>query len=143
MGCDIHIAVEENTPHGWLPVRLMYSFHRKIWDADKNGLDGFSSPAVCERHYTFFAALAGVRGHGPKARGWPDDINPATRYFLERHGGDHTPSWYPLAEFCKIWRDIESPADEFTQKYPATHLFMIDSADENAGRFRVLFNFDS
>lgn len=124
-----------------MPVRLMYSIRAQTWGAPADR--GFACPLITQRDYRFFAALAGVRGDGPEAKGLPNDINPATAYWLERWGGDHTPSWYPIDEFCAIWmktRD-DGEIDDFIKKYPVSSLFYIDG--HNDEEYRVIFNFDS
>lgn len=144
MGCDIHIAIEEKTEHGWMPVRFMNPIHQR---PVKDRSTGYAAAQIAERNYPFFAALAGVRGIGPDAKGFPTDINQATKHWLEEHGGDHTPSWYPLAEFLSIYTQVEkddtSEASEFARKYPASQFFYLDRGDEQPDRFRVIFNFDS
>lgn len=141
MGCDIHMVVEERiAPGWWTPVRMMYCFN-SIYKTEHG--TRFASPIACSRNYERFAALAGVRGDGPEASGLPSDVNPATRHFLEHHGGDHSASWLPLAEALKRFVATEYYDDlaDHEKKHPASFYFFLD--DVNLEKYRLVFNFDS
>ncbi len=140
MGCDIHMVVEERVAPGWwTPVRMMYAFN-SVYKTEHGSR--FASPMSCSRNYERFAALAGVRGDGPEAVGFPDDVSPATRHFLENHGGDHTPSWLPLQEALKRFVETEHyELEDFDKKYPASFYFFLD--DDDLSKYRLVFNFDS
>lgn len=55
MGCDIHCYIEFKEP-------------------GNNGWNPFGGKTYVGRNYAMFAALAGVRGDGPPAKGLPEDI---------------------------------------------------------------------
>lgn len=145
MGCDIHMVVEKNigtedSPR-WVPYRMPRS-HQNVYAKEPG--KRFSSPMALSRNYERFAALAGVRGCGPAARGWPEDINEATRHLLE-NDGDHTPSWLPLAEAVPIFLATDYyDLSDFDRKYPAYFYFGVEEeSDGSLSRFRLVFNFDS
>ena len=147
MGCDIHIAVERKIADGfWTPVRFMSPI--KVHLSPENKI-GYAKAQVCSRNYEFFAAIAGVRGDGPEARGYPEDVSPSTRFYLESVG-DHTPSWLPIKDFLAAFMATRwvSPIEKENAgngeiKYPASEFFYLDEADETPDDYRVVFNFDS
>jgi len=128
MGCDIHICVEKKIGDNWVML----------------GRPGFRSP--CEdRNYERFAALAGVRGAGPAPRGLPDDISPATKFWMDKYS-DHSCSWLPMEEAAKIFLETSyyagSKPDGYAQKYPCHHYFEIYDTEDPAN-YRIVFGFDS
>src|SRR5882672_4508786 len=129
MGCDIHLVVERRIkqspmPDKWIAVRIL----EHINTAEKQKYDmNFATPAAKERNYERFAALAGVRGDGPEARGMPADAS-ETAVLLYRIEGNHTPSWLPLSEAATIFAETEyHELTEFDRKYPTYHYFGIET----------------
>ena len=89
MGCDIHTAVEkyDEDSDTWfmIPVEIYQDIER--------------------RNYEFFAALAGVRGKGPEAKGLPDDISLGSQWIVHGWGTDgHSHTWEMLDDFLEIYK---------------------------------------
>jgi hypothetical protein len=141
MGCDIHMVLEQNDPEfGWVGIDA-FRGHR-----DRKGESSW--PGATERHYMRFAALAGVRGDGPEAKGVPDDASPLTRLCVREWDGDgHSHSWLPLKEaasiFSKRFYAGEVPLDpkSYEAEYPASYWF--DADDDQTNLFRLVFWFDN
>ena len=142
MGCDIHGVVERKVEGHWIAVRTLHGFESQ----QKNEYGNcWASPLAKARNYERFAALAGVRGDGPAARGLPLDASLTARHLFQ-HEGDHTPSWLPLAEATAIflrteWRGDKLPEHE--RNYPARLYFSLDDTDIQAYEHRLVFWFDS
>lgn len=135
MGCDIHGVVERKWKGKWVAIRTLDHCH--------DGKGQFVTPAAKERNYERFAALAGVRGEGPPARGLPEDASETSAMRFETEG-DHTPSWLPLKEATEIFRDTDwylSKNPEQAQYANAYYFFGIE--DENLDDYRLVFWFDS
>lgn len=141
MGCDIHLIVERQVGDKWIAVRLLDGYH--------NHIDGkWSSPAARSRSYERFAALAGVRGDGPVAKGLPDDLSETARFLIDDYGSDgHSHSWLPVEEavdiFLKTQWKPETNLSEFNRKYPAYFYFGLEESDLNKARHRLVFWFDN
>lgn len=124
MGCDIHGWIEKKVNGKWIAIRELRDEGR-------------------ERHYIRFAALAGVRGRGPSARGLPKDISDTCAYAAEGWGTDgHSHSWLPLLEAVDIYhksRYDQETRDDFMEKYPSEHFFGITAGPER----RLVFWFDN
>lgn len=87
MGCDIHLHVEQ------------LDEDTQTWFMTKNSIKGAE-----DRQYNLFAALAGVRGEGPEAKGIPDNLSLGVRYEYELWESDaHSASYYDLDEFMDIY----------------------------------------
>lgn len=91
MGCDIHMCVEQKNGDKWVSC-----------DKTKRHKDGrlsIQNPIYHDRHYTTFAALAGVRGRLESdqkypLRGFPEDASPETKEMYEQYGSDaHSASY--------------------------------------------------
>ncbi len=147
MGCDIHFLVErrvkrEPLPDQWVAVRIMLHGFATSPRGDKQN---YAWPAGVERNYDRFAALAGVRGNGPAARGLPTDASDTAR-LLFKICGDHTPSWLPLADAAHIFKRTERcetmrPVD---RDYPEQYYFNVEpETDGPIEDHRVVFWFDS
>ena len=131
MGCDIHYVVEEPMEDsGWIgimsteaPFAPPFEIRRKIplWQ-------------FIDRDYAFFAALAGVRGDGPKPLGLPSDASEMTRYYAEGSDG-HSHSHCSLREFAALKALV---GVDFTEQQADT---IIDNEDSRY--LRVCFWFDN
>jgi hypothetical protein len=141
MGCDIHGLVERKVNGKWICWRTLNPVHTSR--PDEHG-SSFASPAALSRNYERFAALAGVRGDGPDARGLPDDATDTATHLFETEEG-HTPSWLPLQEATDIFLATERyDLREFDRKYPAYYYFGVESeSDGPLSDFRLVFWFDS
>jgi hypothetical protein len=140
MGCDIHLVLERRRKDGkWVAIDT-FTGHESALDK------GYAWPAATSRNYQRFAALAGVRGDGPAARGMPDDASETARFLAEEKwdSDGHTHSWLPLAEAADIFLRTHGPveADSFAAKYPCAYFFGIDS-DEGFDAYRLVFWFDN
>lgn len=139
MGCDIHGVIEKRTDSGkWVTIRTLDGAGR-----DQDGK--WICPAATVRNYRRFAALAGVRGDGPDARGLPDDASETARWKFENEG-DHTPSWLPLVEAAQIYcvtdyRETDSREETYRQQFPCSFYFGEDADD--VSDLRLVFWFDS
>jgi hypothetical protein len=126
MGCDIHIVLErrhsEREP--WIGV--------VAFDAIKVS----KRPPADDRYYEFFAAIAGVRGPGPKPLGMPPDMSELSRVQCSEMGTDgHSHSYLPAADFCERFRrasDGKDSDDEILGVYM-----------ESDEQWRVVFWFDN
>ncbi len=124
MGCDIHGTVEKKVGEKWVMVNRLYD-------------------EAIERNYARFAALAGVRGEGPKPKGLPQDMADSTRIYVEEWEGDgHSHSWLIIEEAAKIWMESDWGKDDFARSYPVVHYFNIER-EIHPGEYRVVFWFDN
>jgi hypothetical protein len=135
MGCDIHMVLERKmSEYHWLGVRTFDGFHTG------DNLE-WESPPATYRNYLRFAALAGVRGDGPEARGMPPDASELSRYLFQIEG-DHTPSWLPLREAAAIFLITgRGPVSDWIRESPACFYFGV--SDDDIDQFRLVFWFDS
>jgi hypothetical protein len=128
MGCDIHICLEVLERGQWL---LIGYFHAKS--------------RACERNYDRFAAMAGVRGEGPKPQGMPSNAGEGTLWRRKKYGGDgHSESWLPLKVAGGIYAATYWPANDATDYYkthPCDYFF--DISDDDAPNYRIVFWFDN
>ena len=119
MGADIHLYAEMRLPSGsWVCVRDLNSAIRN--QGLRSYEEGKSVPShsywrLCDRNYALFAALAGVRGEGPKPKDLPEDVSEYVQYWADRWDGDaHSHSWCTAQEFMTAWirvgRDINNPS---------------------------------
>lgn len=140
MGCDINGLIERRVNGKWICWRTLNCIH----STDGLPSESFQSPAALDRNYGRFAALAGVRGDGPQARGLPDDASDTAVHLFETQG-DHTPSWLPIKDATRIFSETEHHTlRDFDQQYPAYFYFGLE--DEIEGMpddFRLVFWFDS
>lgn len=125
MGCDIHVCVEKKINGRWVMLNA----------------PGWKSPCE-ERTYKRFAALAGVRGDGPKPRGIPKNASVATRFWLDKRA-DHSHSWLTMNDACKVFCETGfKPLSEWAKAYPAHYFFEIYDT-EDPKDYRIVFGFDS
>lgn len=93
MGTDIHGLIETQDDDGsWHMIYVLRS-----------------NDIIERRDYEVFAALAGVRGEGPKAKGFPIDLSPEARWIFD-NSGDHTPSWVTVAELVEVMNTHGPPS---------------------------------
>lgn len=151
VGCDIHYVVERRVSSGgplgdrWVGVST--GQHVRTFKRREDDL-GFAIPVAKERNYKRFAALAGVRGDGPKPLGLPADISDLTK--LEVHGwGDdgHSHSWLTIRDAARVFLETEYPyghgePTEYERKYPVSHFFEIED-DDALDDYRLIFWFDN
>lgn len=122
MGCDIHALIERKVCGKWVMV---------------NRLNG----AGTNRNYRRFAALAGVRGDGPDAKGLPNDLSESGRLYADEWEGDaHSHSFLGVKEAAAIFLATAYELDNYAKSYPCIHFFEIeDDEDEH----RLVFWFDN
>jgi hypothetical protein len=144
MGCDIHTVIERKVGDEWITVDTCLG-HHKQWV--KQGEYDYSAPVVTGRNYARFAALAGVRGDGPAARGLPDDLSQTARFLADHYGIDgHSHSWMPLEEAASIYLATDFPEpdpESYKASYPIGHYFNTETDDANVSDFRIVFWFDN
>lgn len=118
MGCDIHWIIEKkksairgDSSEGWVGVAIKYHTpNLPIQTEIPAGFNTYSRPVISDRHYGFFAALAGVRGDGPYPRGLPNDLSDLARMDIDDYGADgHSHSWATLREFIMTWLKTSMP----------------------------------
>lgn len=129
MGCDIHFTVERKFGDDWVGVYStdyspnlvgdrgmeklsdIYVGEKREYSWEGNVQHHYSRPVLRDRHYEFFAALAGVRGDGPEPNGIPYDASELTRQ-SDATWGDDGHSWghMPLEEFVRTWLCVAYPA---------------------------------
>lgn len=144
MGCDIHGVVERRSGDKWVGVRVLGFVHRS-GQADEPY--GFVGDVARSRNYRRFAALAGVRGHGPEARGVPPDISDTSKLLIDQWGGDgHSHSWLPLSEAIAIFASTEYWPEnvkegDWPRADPASLFFDVES--DKVEEHRLVFWFDN
>lgn len=122
MGCDIHALIERKVGNKWVMV---------------NRLNGEAT----RRNYTRFAALAGVRGDGPAAKGLPDDLSESGRLYADDWEGDaHSHSFLGAKEAAAIFLATAHEPDNYAKSYPCSHFFEIDDDEDS---HRLVFWFDN
>jgi hypothetical protein len=106
MGCDIHFTVERKVKDKWIGVYssdLTPRMPSVSYDHHEIGTMTNVVPAMKNRNYSFFTALAGVRGDGPEAKGVPDDMSDLTSAALDTWGNDdHSHSWDTFEDFMRL-----------------------------------------
>jgi hypothetical protein len=180
MGCDIHMVVERRWRDRWIGLHAFPYMTGGIWfhelGLDYNSEDGKRVHAQLEagvsvkwpardRNYELFAALAGVRGDGPKARGLPDDMSDLARAEWESWGGlgDHSFTWYSMREAMPIFlrhqfngvkrlmNEVNRDGSPVTQEqlsyrcmeYFCEHYPSPEDEDNTLDAYRLLIGFDS
>ena len=140
MGCDIHACLEFNQDgKEWVMIKY---------------LEDFKLPFL-NRNYTFFAALAGVRGPGPEPKSYPHDISDGTCFWIKSWGSDsHSLSFGGLgwiaSQFhsycCSKYRD---DIDNFMVDYGgnvlehAADYMLDDELDKPLSQYRIIYWFDN
>lgn len=151
MGCDIHLVLEKRHGEKWVGIDTFNGHHRPKWALKDGETYDYSSPVTRSRNYVRFAALAGVRGAGPEAKGVPHDASDLTKLTVEDWGSDgHSHSWLPLKEAAHIFLQTgfrpDEEVDDFTKEYPESYFFNVDASEgsrNNIDDFRVVFWFDN
>ena len=142
MGCDIHLQVEHRDKVGkWHRVvlkRTCVKCHGQGCDAADCISGWVEESFFAQRNYDIFDKLAGVRPRGimPQntiaPRGFPADMDSATRAWFDANGGDHTPSWLTMAELLTQNIGVN---DEFWNVWTLDML--------KPDNTRIVFNFDN
>lgn len=154
MGTDIHFTVEHKTADSptWIGV-YSTSMTPNFPLADIDGNVKFNLQVLYEDcYYSFFAALAGVRGPGPAPKGVPEDASALTRREVAAWDvGGHSHSHLSLQEFVGTWLQVCNPdlfaahskemLDGAGPITPTLSKYMGVWGDE--GDFRVVFWFDN
>jgi len=139
MGCDIHMVVEKQVGDRWIAIRLLDGYHCRPDDE-------WRSPVARARNYERFAALAGVRGDGPPAKGVPEDLSETTRFLIEQYGNDgHSHSWLGIEEAIAIFKETEwnpERLSKFNREYPDYFYFGLER-EIDKGPHRLVFWFDN
>lgn len=119
----------------------MLWIERKIGDNKwvmVNRLDGDAT----KRNYKRFAALAGVRGDGPAAKGLPDDLSESGRLYADDWEGDaHSHSFLEAKEAARIFLATEHEPSNYAKSYPCSHFFEIEHEED--APHRLVFWFDN
>lgn len=136
MGCDIHLVVEKQVDGKWIAFNTMnfsYSINGKL-----------HVPAARERNYKRFAAIAGVRGDGPKPKGLPEDISDTTKHLVDHWGPDgHSHTWLSLQEAVNIFEATEKEETYWLDTgHPAGFYFYVYE-DGDPGEYRLIIWFDN
>jgi hypothetical protein len=125
MGCDIHGTIERKVNNRWIMVERL-------------------SGEARERNYLRFAALAGVRGDGPAAKGIPEGVSESTMLNIDDLGSDgHSHSYMSIAEASQIFLKTVGgfvKTSDYLVEYPASYFFDVSSDEEN---HRLVFWFDN
>lgn len=162
MGCDIHLVLEgrDSPTDKWHFVHdypYMEGGALRILNVSSQDAiphDAYIGWHVKARNYEFFAALAGVRGDGPAAKGLPCGMAPETSSRVESWGSDgHSHTHYDIAEFAEIYGRLDHVRAAFVaDKLAGRHALSSDGYGEwlltRAGRgdyqeHRVIIWFDN
>lgn len=148
MGCDIHFIIEEKTRDdlGW--IGIWNSDY--IWfglDVEKLRIEEQSLHCLQDRHYTFFALLAGVRGIGPDPNGLPADMSSmGQRWNIENddcHSRCHMSlKMFIMNKITALAQDIIG-CDEEEGALQSYLKYIIENEEEEKRFRRVLISFDS
>lgn len=153
MGCDIHFVLEyqpEGEGTAWVGVYSSDATPPMVTQlpGDEPTGDSFVAtwrrmPAFKDRHYGFFAALAGVRGEGPAPVGLPADRSSLTQVLIDRWGADgHSHSWLPYREFCQRYSLVQALV--FGDKGEMVGISGVTNHDEPPYEaYRMVFWFDN
>ena len=127
MGCDIHIFLERRVENRWIMVNEI------------------NEPQTTSRNYQRFAALAGVRGDGPKPRGIPDDVSESVKLHISDWGGDgHSHSCLGIMEATRIFASTDDSVPRWVnnEEFMVYHFFGSRAANDPANH-RIVFFFDN
>lgn len=153
MGCDIHYVLEQNmaAKDAVTPLWVGVACSGNLPDPEGlyiGGPDGtvdasrlWATYKLRSRDYSFFAALAGVRGDGPVPRGVPNDASVWARKEINAWDSDgHNHSWHTAVEFihkyCKA-NDIDPI--KIVDVFRSHTGFDLDDIND----FRFIFWFDN
>ena len=162
MGCDIHMVLEKRIKRRWVGVNAFPYVHATVYAFDDKArehksLTGSTHWQVRDRNYNLFAALAGVRGEGPLAKGVPDDVSDLAQMEIDRWGADgHSHSWMLMGEALPIFivagqlgpqaaavlsafqNGTEHALDDYMENF-----WSIDPDSETLDDYRLVFWFDN
>ena len=137
MGCDIHIVLEKKHDGKWVGVHA-FPYYESV-------NKGYMFAPAIDRNYHRFAALAGVRGEGPDAKGFPEDASELSRMLFDRWEDDgHSFSYLSVVEATKIFLETarSDAVSDFGKKYPEHFFFGVETED-GFDNFRIVFWFDN
>jgi hypothetical protein len=173
MGCDIHMVLEKRVKvrdhETWVGVNAFPYLTVQVYEPKGGGgystATGSSSWMVDGRNYALFAALAGVRGEGPPAKGVPDDASDLALMMIDSWSSDgHSHSWTLMDEALPLfvqYGQLGQPSEtvltamrlgtEVALEGCFSHFWTLDEHYENGecvGRdklsdFRLVFWFDN
>lgn len=131
MGCDIHFVIErKKNDSSWIGVA-----------STDYGYD----PKARDRNYSFFAALASVRGESDrKPIGLPEDASDLSLACIKDWDSDgHSHSWMGLKEFVELWYQNAWNADPKRKECAIVDALGWLRDDETPELFRIVFWFDN
>jgi hypothetical protein len=135
------MVVETQVGEKWVCTHTMEGFFELYPQRDAYN---WSCSIAVGRNYRRFAALAGVRGDGPDAKGVPADVSDTAQFFIDRWEGDgHSHSWLEITEAAKIFADTESLNTKFATENPESYFFNVDEPDLSERAYRIVFWFDN
>ena len=155
MGADIHIYAEKKLKNGdWSTFSTFPTISLRAYGVPvEEGKSDTAWSMVGNRNYSFFAALAGVRGHGPEPLGIPDDVSPLVLEEYEGWGEDaHSASWCLAEEFLHIYLEHKFPEEAVqlvgghtTKERLLSQHFGMDvwSDEDSMDNYRFVFWFDN
>lgn len=131
MGTDIRIIVERQIGAEWVAVNTMTTPFLVEFAAERVS-DPVGFPAQA-RNYARFAALAGVRGDGPRPKGFPPNVSTTARHVFARDGG-HSASWLSLSEAVQIFLETEAAFIRETVPDPEYLYFDVEKSEVSVHR---------
>lgn len=131
MGADIHMYVERKLSNGsWATVQTFEPVDKTAMGMKSDNAYDWMFYDVTSRDYGLFAALAGVRGDGPKPLGVPDDASPLYLQYVQDWAGDgHSHSWCSATEFVNTY---VSTMDSDTPTVKRFASWVLDVGSNNA-----------
>lgn len=135
MGCDIHCVIERKREQdaGWTGIIC----------SDL----GRPRPLFARRDYSFFAAIASVRGsskHNNYPRNLPEDVSVlAWQEYMSAPTDHHSASHMPLDTFCELWLACNPNYKEVRQEFFLHDLTGLWTDDDKPTEYRVVFWFDN
>lgn len=152
MGADIHIVIEA-LPRGrteWVGVGTT-QFSLNFIDHYTSDVDKWPTiTRLSNRNYTFFAALAGVRGEGPAPLGLPKDASSMTKWLLRQDDYFHSHSHCSLQEFIAKRSGSNGTGAAVAAALTGEHeleqaskFFNMKLHQMGVDKFRVCFAFDN
>jgi hypothetical protein len=151
MGCDIHIVLEKKFGEKWIGMRELSARSEFKLNAETCEFEGpiYGGYRARDRNYELFAALAGVRGEGPKPKGLPSDVSDLSRAILADYDGLHSHSYCSISEYIEklLLSDYEPAKIFLTVNHPAVarpyEFYFSMYPPEEDEEYRVVFAFDN
>jgi hypothetical protein len=167
MGCDIHFVIERKTKKHeqakWIGVWCSGTeigllsepqAAQVVAGAKRFDMYNDTTPALVQRDYSFFGALAGVRTDGPAPKGLPNDLSELARDEVDEWAGDgHSFSWDTLYQFVHTWLSVRHPGalmqSHIASPAEATQLVAdiagnwLSFTDDATYEYRVVYWFDN